>query len=108
VLACFFNINEPLIFGAPIVFNPLLALPFVGITAINTIVAYLAHSLDWVSATVAFVPWILPTPVLTFLASSYDVRAGMLGLVTWLIIPGIVWLPFFRRWEQQVIAAESA
>jgi len=39
-----FNINEPITFGAPVIFNPVLAIPFIVITFINVTVAYLATS----------------------------------------------------------------
>jgi len=101
------NFNHGLIFGAPIVFNPLLALPFVAVTALNAAVAYLAHSLGWVTPAYIYLPRAIPAPLLAFLATGYDGRALALSVVTWLVIPGIIWLPFFMVWEKRILAAES-
>lgn len=42
-----FNINEPILFGAPIIMNPLFFLPFVLVPMINATTAYFALKLDW-------------------------------------------------------------
>lgn len=102
----FFNINEGLIFGAPIIFNPLLATPFVAVTALNAAVAYLAHSLGWVTPAYICLPGTLPSPLFALLSTGFDVRALALSTATWLIIPGIIWLPFYRGWERRVLATE--
>ena len=102
-----FNLNAGIIFGAPILFNPLLALPFVLVTTLNAAAAYLAHALGWVTPAYIYLPGTLPAPLFALLSTGFDIRALMLATCTWLVIPGIVWLPFFRAWERRVLAAES-
>ena len=103
-----FNINEPITFGAPIIFNPVLAIPFIVITFINTTVAYLATAAGLVSPTYIAAPWTLPTPILMFLATGYDWRAIILALLVEFVIPGIIWFPAFKAWEKQVMEKEEA
>ena len=103
-----FNINEPITFGAPVIFNPVLAIPFIVITFLNTTVAYLATAAGLVSPTYIAAPWTLPTPILMFLATGYDWRAIILALIVEFVIPGIIWFPAFKAWEKQVMEKEEA
>jgi PTS system cellobiose-specific IIC component len=103
-----FNINEPITFGTPVIFNPVMAIPFIVITFINATVAYAAHVLGLVRATAVAAPWTLPSPILMYLATGYDIRASILVIFTEFIIPGIIWYPFFRAWERQVLEKEGA
>lgn len=103
-----FNINEPITFGAPVIFNPVLAIPFIIITFLNTTVAYLATSAGLVNATYIAAPWTLPTPILMFITTGYDWRAIILALIVEFVIPGIIWFPAFKAWEKQVLEKEEA
>ena len=103
-----FNINEPITFGAPVIFNPVLAIPFIVITFINTTVAYLATAAGLVGATYIAAPWTLPTPIYMFLGTGYDWRAIILSILVEFVIPGIIWFPAFKAWEKQVLEKEEA
>jgi len=103
-----FNINEPITFGAPVIFNPILAIPFIIITFLNTTVAYLATSAGLVNPTYIAGPWTLPSPILMFLETGYDWRAIILALITEFVIPGIIWYPAFKAWEKEVLQREEA
>jgi PTS system cellobiose-specific IIC component len=52
----FFNINEPILFGAPIIMNPMMFIPFVSAPMINAVLAY-ATRLGWLSQVVSLTPW---------------------------------------------------
>jgi PTS system cellobiose-specific IIC component len=103
-----FNINEPITFGAPIIFNPVLAIPFIVITFLNVTIAYLATSFGFVSPTYIAGPWTLPSPLLMFLETGYDWRAIILALLTEFVIPGIIWYAPFKAWEKEVLLKEEA
>ncbi len=102
-----FNINEPITFGAPVVFNPVLAIPFIIITFLNATVAYLAHVLHLVTPTFIAAPWTLPSPLLMFMMTGFDWRAAVLAVLTEFVIPGIIWWPAFKAWERQVLEKEK-
>jgi PTS system cellobiose-specific IIC component len=101
-----FNINEPITFGAPVIFNPVLAIPFILITFLNATVAYAAHALGLVRPTYIAAPWTLPSPLLMFMATGYDIRAAVLAVITEFVIPGVIWWPAFKAWEKQVLEKE--
>jgi PTS system cellobiose-specific IIC component len=103
-----FNINEPITFGAPVIFNPILGIPFIIITFLNVTVAYLATSFGLVRPTYILAPWTLPSPLLMFMATGYDWRAIIIAILTEFIIPGIIWYPAFKAWEKEVLKTEKA
>jgi PTS system cellobiose-specific IIC component len=102
-----FNINEPITFGAPVVFNPVLAIPFILITFLNTSVAWAAHTLNLVDPTYLAAPWTMPSPLLMFMMTGFDFRAALLAVVTEFVLPGIIWWPAFKAWERQVLEKEE-
>ncbi|MCK8414381.1 PTS transporter subunit EIIC, partial [Erwinia amylovora] len=57
------NINEPIIFGSPIVMNPLLFIPFITAPVVNAIIACIATRTDMVNHVVSLAPWTTPGPV---------------------------------------------
>ena len=103
-----FNINEPITFGAPVIFNPILGIPFIIITFLNVSVAYLATSFGLVRPTYILAPWTLPSPLLMFMATGYDWRAIIIAILTEFVIPGIIWYPAFKAWETEVLKTEKA
>jgi cellobiose PTS system EIIC component len=100
------NVNEPLLFGVPVVLNPALAVPFVLAPLVSAVVAYAAFSLDLVRRPALEVPWTLPAPVGAFLTTGGDVRAVVLELCTLALSVAIYW-PFVRRYDARLLAEES-
>jgi PTS system cellobiose-specific IIC component len=100
------NINEPLLFGVPVVLNPALAVPFVVAPLLSAAVAYSAFALDWVRRPSLEVPWTLPAPVGAFLTTGGDVRAVVLELCTLLLSLAVYW-PFVRRYDARLLAEEA-
>ncbi|MDY0393685.1 PTS transporter subunit EIIC [Virgibacillus halophilus] len=88
-----FNINEPLMFGLPVILNPVLAIPLILVPIINLNIAYLATSLGLVSKTVAYIPWTTPPVLSAFLATAGDWRAALLAVLL-IVISVIIYLPF--------------
>ncbi len=102
-----FNINEPITFGAPVIFNPVLAIPFILITLINVSVAWLVTSSGLVTVPYIPAPWTMPSPLLMFMATGYDPMAAVLAVVTEFVVPGVIWWPAFKAWEKQVLEKEE-
>lgn len=90
-----FNINEPLIYGFPIVFNIPMMIPFVGIPVLFSIIGYVLTAIGWVSKTVVFIPWMTPPLISGYLATAGDWRAVIIQ--AFLIVLGvIIYLPFLK------------
>lgn len=101
-----FNINEPMIFGAPIVMNPILAIPFILAPTITTIISYFAVSWGWVNGLVVNAPWTLPAPIGAFLAASNDWKAIVLVLVN-IAIGFVIYYPFVRIYDRKMLEDEQ-
>ncbi|VWL85191.1 PTS sugar transporter subunit IIC [Oceanivirga miroungae] len=88
-----FNINEPMIFGMPIVLNPLYIIPFVLIPVIGVVIGYLATAAGIVPPVYVQVPWITPPVLMAYLATGGSVMAALVSLIN-LVIAFIIWTPF--------------
>lgn len=95
------NMNEPLIFGAPIVLNPYLAIPFVGVPLVLATTTYAAVAMGWVARAAYYYPSSIPTFVSTYLA-TFDVRAVALVAVN-IAIATAIYLPFVRAFERYAL-----
>jgi PTS system cellobiose-specific IIC component len=107
ILPSLMNINEPLTFGLPIAFNPILAIPYILNGAIiNPLLAYLALSSGLV--TKPFVPALTPwLPVgLTAYLFTQDIKAVLLVAVE-LAINAVIWYPFFKAHERNTLQKEA-
>ncbi|EME3478221.1 TPA: PTS sugar transporter subunit IIC [Enterococcus faecium] len=97
---CLFNITEPIMFGLPVVMNPIYMIPCAIIPSINLIIAYTATSLGIINKTVAAAPWITLPVIQSFIATGGDIRAAVLTVVL-IILDVFLFLPF-------VLAANKA
>ena len=102
---CLFNINEPIVFGTPIVLNPYLMLPYIVGPMICVIISYLATKLGFISQTVAVVPWTFPAPLYAYFATGGDWKAIILVVVN-LSILTIMYLPFFIKYDKKLLLEE--
>lgn len=94
-----FNINEPVIFGLPIVLNPIYGIPFIIAPVVGTIVAYLSIKSGLVSPIiVASMPWTTPPIISGFLATGH-ISGAILSIVN-IIISTLIYLPFVYAAER--------
>ena len=98
ILPAIFNINEPVIYGYPIVFNIPLMVPFVLNTIIGILVGYFATVIGLVNPTCIQVPWTTPIIASGILSTGGDIRAGILQIVL-LAIFTLIYLPFMKASE---------
>ncbi len=100
-----FNINEPVIFGLPIVLNPILAVPFMIVPAIFAIISYGAMSIGLVGITNGLViPWTTPVFINGLLVSGPS--GAVLQLVLF-IIGMAIYYPFVRIIDRQLQKEET-
>lgn len=102
-----FNINEPIIFGMPIVMNPMLIIPFI-ITPILTVIAtYIGMSTGLVAKTAGIaVPWTMPPIISGYLATGGKISGAVMQLVN-IAIAFCVYYPFFKMWDKKNFAEEG-
>lgn len=101
-----FNINEPVIFGFPVLYNPLIMIPFIIYPQINFIIAYFATAWGMVSRIVAYVPWSVPPLLSGWLGSGGDFRNVILQVI--LLALGVaIYMPFLAAYEKSLISAKN-
>lgn len=101
-----FNINEPLIFGLPIIYNPALAIPFMLAPIASMTVYYFSMKLNLINAVVAQVPWPTPVGIGAFLGTA-DWRAIVVSIVC-AVVAFLVYYPFIRAYDKQLLKEEAA
>ncbi|NLR08426.1 MULTISPECIES: PTS transporter subunit EIIC [Lactobacillaceae] len=89
------NLNEATLLGLPLLFNPVLLIPFVVAPAVNMALAWAAISWKLVPPIVYPVPRTTPGPLVAYLGTGGDWRALVLSLVC-LSVSVIIYLPFVR------------
>jgi PTS system cellobiose-specific IIC component len=93
-----FNINEPVIFGFPVVLNPIILVPFIAGPLISFVIAYFATAIGLVGKIVVYVPWSMPPIINAFVASGGDIRNVILQAAL-LILMVVIYIPFLRAHE---------
>ena len=92
VIPSIFNISEPIMFGLPVVYNPIYAIPFCIVPICSTLIAYFATAWHLVGYTVVPIPWVTP-PLLSGFLSTGDIRGAIVQLV--IIVVGVaIYAPF--------------
>lgn len=88
-----FMINEPVLFGLPIVLNPIYFIPFIIVQPVLTIVAYVATTAGFAGPIVNSVPWTTPPVLNAFLATNGSMGAVVVALIN-LALAFVIYLPF--------------
>lgn len=101
-----FNINEPLIFGLPIVYNPFLAIPFFLAPMVSASIGYWSIKLKIIGPVIAHLPWPTPIGAGAFLSTGGDYLAIIVALVS-AIAAFIVWLPFIKMYDSKLVKQEE-
>ena len=81
-----FNISEPIMFGLPVVYNPIYAIPFCLVPIFSTLIGYFATAWGLVGHTIVPIPWVTP-PLLSGFLSTGDIRGAIVQLV--ILVVGI-------------------
>lgn len=107
LLPAIFNINEPIVFGAPVVWNPILMIPL----CLNSIVI---PSIMYFVMKIGLVPipsapmqmWYLPNVIQGYLATGSVM--GVVLVIVLFIVSWFIWLPFFKVYEKQQYIEENS
>ncbi len=99
-----FNINEPILFGTPIVMNPTLFVPFVASPLIGNVLAYILTMIGFIPYTIGVtVPWTTPPILSGLLCIGWQ---GALMQIIEIAISFFLYLPFARALDKELVAAE--
>jgi PTS system cellobiose-specific IIC component len=88
-----FMINEPVLFGLPVVLNPIYIIPFLLVQPVLTVIAYYATALGFAGPIVNTVPWTTPPLLNAFLATNGSLGAVIISAVN-LVVAFAIYAPF--------------
>ena len=106
IVPSFFNINEPILFGAPIIMNPMMFIPFVCIPMVNAVIAYAATRLGWLAQVVSLTPWTTPAPIGASWAANWALSPVIMCIIC-MLISAAMYLPFLRAYERSLMKTEE-
>ncbi|MBI0060010.1 MULTISPECIES: PTS cellobiose transporter subunit IIC [Gilliamella] len=101
-----FNINEPIIFGMPIVYNPYLALPFLLAPMACGTLGYFAISSGFMNPIIALIPWPSPMGLGAFIGTGGDYRAMFVAILS-AILALVIYLPFVKMYDNKLYKEEQ-
>ena len=101
-----FNINEPILFGLPIVMNPLMAVPFIMTPIVVGIIEYFAIATGLCPMySGVYVPWTTPPIISGLIAGGW--RTALLQVVM-IVVSVVIYLPFVRKLDLAALENEKA
>ena len=104
--AAIFNVNEPIIFGLPIVMNPMIFIPWMLAPVVVVIFTYTMMAIGLAPIPTGItVPWTVPIFFSGSLATN-SIMGGILQIINFFIV-FIIWLPFIKILDKQAVEAEN-
>jgi cellobiose PTS system EIIC component len=94
IVPALFNINEPMIFGVPLVLNPIFAIPFIFGPVITAAVGYALTSIGFASPAFILLPWTTP-PVINALLSTGSVQTVIAQIICIALLV-VIYAPFVK------------
>lgn len=96
-----FGINEPMIFGIPIVMNPIMAIPFILCPVVCALIGYFAMSAGFAGMIISDIPWCMPPVVNGFIATGGNIGMVITQIIC-IVISVLIWIPFVSIRNKEV------
>jgi len=105
VVPTFFGVNEPILFGAPLVMNPIFFIPFILAPIVNVWIFKFFVDVLKMNSFTANLPWTTPAPIGMLLGLNFQVLAIVL-IVVLIVVDFLIYYPFFKVYDQQILEGE--
>ena len=106
IMPSIFGISEPIMFGFPIVLNPILSIPFIIVPLVLQVATYFLMYFNIIGRVIAQGPWTTPPVISGFLITGGDWRAALWQGIE-LLVAILAYLPFFRIADKQACIQEE-
>ncbi|MDN5026462.1 lactose-specific PTS transporter subunit EIIC [Streptococcus sp. SPS1] len=107
VVPTFFGVNEPILFGAPLVLNPIFFIPFIFAPIANVwIFKFFIETLGMNSFT-ANLPWVTPGPLGIVLGTNFQVLSFILAALL-IVVDVVIYYPFLKVYDEQILEEERS
>jgi len=102
-----FGVNEPILFGAPLILNPIFFIPFVGAPILNVWLFKIFVDILEMNSFMYILPWTTPGPFGIVLGCGISFLSIVFALLI-LVIDFVVYYPFFKVYDKQKCEEEAA
>ena len=107
VVPTFFGVNEPILFGAPLVLNPIFFIPFIFAPIANVwIFKFFVDTLGMNSFT-SNLPWTTPGPLGIVLGTNFQVLSFILAALL-IVVDVVIYYPFLKVYDEQILEEERS
>ena len=107
VVPTFFGVNEPILFGAPLVLNPIFFIPFIFAPIANVwIFKFFIETLGMNSFT-ANLPWTTPAPLGLVLGTNFQLLSFILAALL-IVVDVVIYYPFLKVYDEQILEEERS
>ncbi|HHG7633405.1 PTS system, lactose-specific IIBC [Streptococcus pneumoniae] len=107
VVPTFFGVNEPILFGAPLVLNPIFFIPFIFAPIANVwVFKFFIETLGMNSFT-ANLPWTTPAPLGLVLGTNFQVLSFILAALL-IVVDVVIYYPFLKVYDEQILEEERS
>ena len=101
----FFGVNEPILFGAPIVLNPVFFIPFIFAPIVNVWIFKIFIDVLGMNSFTANLPWTTPGPLGIILGTNLQVLSFILAALL-IVVDFIIYYPFIKVYDKQILEEE--
>lgn len=101
-----FGVNEPILFGAPLVLNPVFFIPFILTPIINVWIFKVFVDFLKMNGFVYFLPWTAPGPIGLILGTAFHPLSFLLAILL-LVVDTMIYYPFFKVYDREILIEEA-
>jgi PTS system lactose-specific IIC component len=107
VVPTFFGVNEPILFGAPIVLNPIFFIPFIMAPIVNVWIFKFFIDVLGMNSFTANLPWTTPAPLGLILGTNFQFLSFVLAIVL-IVVDVLIYYPFLKVYDEQILEEERS
>ena len=107
VVPTFFGVNEPILFGAPIVLNPIFFIPFIMAPIVNVWIFKVFIDVLGMNSFTANLPWTTPGPLGIVLGTNFQLLSFVLAALL-IVVDFIIYYPFVKVYDEQILEEERS
>ncbi|MDS4658901.1 lactose-specific PTS transporter subunit EIIC [Streptococcus pneumoniae] len=107
VVPTFFGVNEPILFGAPLVLNPIFFIPFIFTPIANVWVFKFFIETFGMNSFTANLPWTTPAPLGLVLGTNFQVLSFILAALL-IVVDVVIYYPFLKVYDEQILEEERS
>lgn len=101
-----FGVNEPILFGGPLVLNPMFMIPFILAPIVNVWIFKAFVEFLGMNSMIAQMPWTTPGPIGAFISTGFSpLSIVMMAII--LVVDVVIYYPFFKAYDAQILEKEK-